>query len=54
MRDFIPEAKITQERAASASYIKNERSRVVSFMANVRARFNRFQKAYKYGRITKH
>jgi len=53
MKQHIPEATVALERETSANTIKNERSRVVSFMANVRARFSRFKKAYRYGRITK-
>lgn len=52
MGEFISNDKIAIERSKIAAVIKKERQRIVQFMANVRARYNRFKEAFTLGRIS--
>jgi len=51
--DFVSDTQIASLRATTTKEIKDERNRVITFMANVKARFNRFKQAYKMGKITR-
>ena len=53
MKQFTPDQVIAEERDKLTVLLKEERQRVISFIANVQARFARFRKSFEQGRISK-
>ena len=52
-RGFVSDAQIALDRTATSKIISKERERVIKFISNVKARFDRFKKVFKQGRITR-